>query len=226
MKDHLARLTKAVTRSRAVRRAAATRLEAALPDLSIAARRRILSRSFSHQTRVAEERRALTRVDPVRLCSRLDLDGWERIEQAQGTGGGVILLSASLGFFELLPTVLDLYKSGSEIRRDLTQLDQPQSEVAAEHSIELPFLGRPFKASTLAAAKALEQGYATLPVFSLLERRRRFRVVVRPPIAPIKGGNDKESLTRQFVAAIEAEILARPEQYPWSTRFVPKASQR
>ncbi|MDH3743482.1 MAG: hypothetical protein OES47_00095 [Acidobacteriota bacterium] len=224
MKAHLARITRAAPR--AVRRAAAKRLEAALPDLSTAARHRLLSRSFSHQARVADERRALDRVDPVRLCSRLEFEGWERIEQAQRTGGGVVLLSASLGLFELVSTVLDLYKGGSDTPHDLTRLDQPQSGHAADHSIELPFLGRPFKASTLAAARALDQAYAALPVFAFLERRRRFRVVVRPPIVPIFGGDDKESLTRRFVVAIEAEILARPEQYPWSTLGLAKARQR
>lgn len=226
MNARFTRITSAVTRPRAARQDAAKRLEAALPDLSIDARRRLLTRSFAHQARAAGELRELDRIDPARLCSRLDLEGWERIEEAERTGAGVVLLSAALGLFELLPIVLHLYKGGVDPQRCLSRLDRPELGRATDRSITLSFLGRPLQASTLAAAKALEQGWAALPVFAFLEPRRRFKVVVRPPIAAADGVVDKESLTRQFVATIEAEILVRPDQYGWFGGDLTKASAR
>ncbi len=223
-------------------RAVADRLAAAFPDLPARSRQRILSRSLANAARVENERRAIgvdAAVDPARLCSRLELDGWGRIAEAEHAGHGVALLSAGLGIFDLLPVVLRLYKGGIETldsiaaradRADAGSSDPPRllarlDRPSRARATDVEFLGSPFSASTLAAQKVLDWRCPALPVFAFLEGRRKLRVVVRPRI-PVEKALDANALTQRFLTAVETEILARPDQYSWIGVEEPSGSVR
>ncbi|MDH3255610.1 MAG: hypothetical protein OEM62_11505, partial [Acidobacteriota bacterium] len=92
------------------RRVAHRSLEAAFPDMSIATRSEIVRRCFRHFGSVGADFFHLGRLEPVALCRRLELENWSRFGDAEVAGRGVLIVTAHLGFHELLAPVVALYK--------------------------------------------------------------------------------------------------------------------
>lgn len=92
------------------RRVARYNLETALPELPAELRRRIARRCFRHFGAVLVDSISLGRFDPVGLCRRLTLEGWEHLETAERDGRGTLVVTAHLGNWELVGYTLALYK--------------------------------------------------------------------------------------------------------------------
>ncbi|HUF78163.1 MAG TPA: lysophospholipid acyltransferase family protein [Thermoanaerobaculia bacterium] len=101
----LGRLAHALLRRH--RRIAAGNLALALPDLGEADRRRTVAACFEHFGLALADAVSAARFDAVELCRRLDLEGWEHLQEAEreierrGTGSGLFILSAHLGLWEI-----------------------------------------------------------------------------------------------------------------------------
>jgi KDO2-lipid IV(A) lauroyltransferase len=54
---------------------------------------------------------AFTRVDAVELCRRVTLVGWDRLDQAEAHGRGVLVFSGHSGNWEVAGRVLGLYRA-------------------------------------------------------------------------------------------------------------------
>lgn len=78
-------------------------LEIAFPDWTPAARRRVIRESFANVGRHLAELALLQGAHRDALLDRVRLEGWEHLEAAQARSqtGGVILLTAHLGSWEL-----------------------------------------------------------------------------------------------------------------------------
>ena len=94
---------------RARRRVALDNLELALPELPADERRRIARGSFHHLGRLTCDTVSAHRFDPVELCRRLTLAGWEHLETARSRGRGVLVMSAHLGSWEMAAHPVGLY---------------------------------------------------------------------------------------------------------------------
>lgn len=89
------------------RRIAAANLALALPELDEAGRRRTVRGCFEHFGLALVDAVSAQRFDLEELCRRLDLEGWEHLQEAEreiarrGAGTGVFILSAHLGLWEI-----------------------------------------------------------------------------------------------------------------------------
>lgn len=89
------------------RRIAADNLARALPELGEEERRRTVRACFEHFGLALADAISAARFDLVELCRRLDLEGWEHLQEAEreiarrGAGTGVFILSAHLGLWEI-----------------------------------------------------------------------------------------------------------------------------
>ena len=92
------------------RRVAHRSLDAAFPDMSTAVKSVIIRRCFRHFGSVVADFFHLGRLTPVALCRRLEFENWSLFGEAEAAGRGVLILTAHLGFHELLAPVVALYK--------------------------------------------------------------------------------------------------------------------
>lgn len=89
------------------RRIAADNLALALPELSEDERRRTVRACFEHFGLALADAVSAQRFDLEELCRRLDLEGWEHLQDAErevarrAPGTGVFVLSAHLGLWEI-----------------------------------------------------------------------------------------------------------------------------
>jgi len=104
----LGRLAHAVDgRHRAIAR---RNVDLAMPGMAPAERDRLVRECFRHFGAALCDAISSTRFDPVAICRRFTLEGWEHIEAAERLGKGLFLLTAHIGFWELSPTVIGLYR--------------------------------------------------------------------------------------------------------------------
>lgn len=92
------------------RRVGLRTLEAAIPEFDRSTRARIVRQSFRHFGSVSGEFLRLGRETPEALCRRLEFEDWQFFARAEAAGRGVLVLTAHLGFHELLAPVVALYK--------------------------------------------------------------------------------------------------------------------
>jgi len=92
-------------------------------------------------------------------------------------------------------------------------LDQ---RVHPNEGIEVPFFGRMSWTSPFPARVCQRTGAPALPIFSYQTAGGRYRLVARPPIFP-RGEGERETtrLCTAFLAAIEREVRAQPEEWLW-----------
>jgi KDO2-lipid IV(A) lauroyltransferase len=87
------------------RRIVRENLARALPELSEAERRRMVPRIFRHFGLSLADAVSVERFDLVELCRRIDLEGWDHLQEAERLaaerGTGVVILSAHLGLWEV-----------------------------------------------------------------------------------------------------------------------------
>lgn len=97
----IGRLAHAVLRRH--RRIAAGNLALALPELGEAERRRTVRACFEHFGLALADAVSVQRFDLEELCRRLDLEGWEHLQEAElrSGGTGLFILSAHLGLWEV-----------------------------------------------------------------------------------------------------------------------------
>lgn len=97
------------------REVALRNLALALPELSEAERRRLVRECFRHFGAALCDAISSSRFDAVELCRRFHFEGWENLEAAEGRGKGSFILSAHLGFWEMVPAVIGLYRGPMHI---------------------------------------------------------------------------------------------------------------
>lgn len=98
------------TFSRSRRKLTLSNLAHAFPDQSLDKRRRVARRSFAEMACSFTDAVSSARFDAVEICGRLELDGWEHLEQAEREGKGTIILGAHIGVWEIISQVVALYK--------------------------------------------------------------------------------------------------------------------
>ena len=82
----------------------------ALPEIGVAERDRLVRECFRHFGAALCDAISSIRFDAVEICRHFTLEGWEHLEQAEALGRGVFILTAHIGFWELAPPVLGLYR--------------------------------------------------------------------------------------------------------------------
>jgi Kdo2-lipid IVA lauroyltransferase/acyltransferase len=83
----------------------------------------------------------------------------------------------------------------------------------------LPFFGQPALTTSLPASLSLRTGAPAVPLFAYPEPRGTYRVEALPAIAPEGEGEEAVArLTARYLAVIEAQIRAHPEQWLWLHR--------
>jgi len=92
------------------RRIALDNLSLALPELSIAERKRIARKAFQNMGAAACDAIATRGDDAVDFCSRLTLENWPRLGEAEARGRGLIVVSAHFGFWEVAAQAIGLYR--------------------------------------------------------------------------------------------------------------------
>lgn len=92
------------------RRTVAQNLRLVFPELSRGQRRRLARRCFRHFGAMTCDTVAMSRLDAVELCRRLTLVGWERLDEAESYGRGMLVLSAHLGNWEVAARPIGLYR--------------------------------------------------------------------------------------------------------------------
>ncbi|HKH47181.1 MAG TPA: lysophospholipid acyltransferase family protein [Thermoanaerobaculia bacterium] len=97
------------------RRVAEGNMAQALPEVGTAERRRLVRDCFRHFGAALCDTISSTRFDPVEICRHFTLEGWENLEAADRRGQGVFILSAHVGFWELVPPVVALYRGAMSI---------------------------------------------------------------------------------------------------------------
>jgi KDO2-lipid IV(A) lauroyltransferase len=97
------------------RRVAEGNMALALPGIGPEERRRLVRDCFRHFGSALCDAISSTRFDPVEICRHFTLEGWENLEAADLRGRGVFILSAHVGFWELVPPVIALYRGRMSI---------------------------------------------------------------------------------------------------------------
>lgn len=223
------------------RRAAENALHRAFPELDPAARRRSARSSFRHLGAAACDLLTVGRLDPVSLCRRLTLEGWEHLSAAEAPGRGIIALLTPFGLGGVATLALGLYRgpvdvlprpSGSPaLDRHVARLQtragnrlvaEPEAEGALLAALQTG--GRVGLAFDRAEAPtparlSLRAGAPIVPLFGYPAPRNGYRVVIRPAILldenPRPEGRAIEWLTRRCSQIIEEEIRRQPELWPW-----------
>lgn len=85
-------------------------LALAFPALPERERRRLAAACFRHFGAALCDAISSTRFDAVAICERFTLEGWEHVEAADALGRGFFVLSPHLGFWELVPPIVGLYR--------------------------------------------------------------------------------------------------------------------
>jgi Kdo2-lipid IVA lauroyltransferase/acyltransferase len=97
------------------REVALRNLELALPEIGPAERQRLVKACFRHFGAALCDAISSTRFDAREMCERFTLEGWENVEAAGRAGKGFFVLSAHLGFWELVPPLIGLHCGGMSI---------------------------------------------------------------------------------------------------------------
>jgi len=92
------------------RQIARRNMDLALPGLDAAERDRLVRECFRHFGAALCDAVSSTRFDAVEICRRFTLENWEHIEAAESLGKGTFLLTAHIGFWELAPAIIGLYR--------------------------------------------------------------------------------------------------------------------
>lgn len=87
----------------------------ALPDLGPEERRRLVRDCFRHFGSALCDVISSTRFDATELCHRYTLEGWENLHAAEGRGKGIFILSAHVGFWEMVPPMIGLTRGRMDI---------------------------------------------------------------------------------------------------------------
>jgi KDO2-lipid IV(A) lauroyltransferase len=85
-------------------------LALAFPQWSEAEVRRAARACFAHFGGALSDALALPRLDEVGLCERLRVEGWEHLDAAQAANRGCFIMGAHLGYWEIIPLVVALYR--------------------------------------------------------------------------------------------------------------------
>ncbi len=96
-------------------RVARYNLEVVMPELSPDRRRQLIARCFKHFGSVLIDNISLGRFDPVGICERLSLEGWEHLDQAERRHRGTLIVTAHLGNWEIVGYALALYKGPTHV---------------------------------------------------------------------------------------------------------------
>ncbi len=96
-------------------RVARYNLEVAMPELSPDQRRQLIAGCFRHFGAMLIDNISLGRFDPVGICERLSLEGWEHLEAAERQGLGTLIVTAHLGNWEIVGYALALYKGPTHV---------------------------------------------------------------------------------------------------------------
>ena len=93
------------------RRIASDNLALALPEIEADERERLVRACFEHFGAALTDAISAGRFDPEELCRRLDLVGWENLQDAEAgaENRGVFILSAHLGMWEIAAYPPGLY---------------------------------------------------------------------------------------------------------------------
>jgi Kdo2-lipid IVA lauroyltransferase/acyltransferase len=97
------------------REVALRNMELALPEIGPAERRRLVRACFRHFGAALCDAISSTRFDAVEICRHFTLEGWENLQAAEARGKGIFVLSAHVGFWELVPPILGLYRGPMSI---------------------------------------------------------------------------------------------------------------
>ena len=92
------------------RQVALRNLELAMPELGPRERSRLVRACFRHFGAALCDAVSSTRFDAVEICRRVTLVGWEHFAAAEQGGRGAFALTAHIGFWELAPAVIGLYR--------------------------------------------------------------------------------------------------------------------
>jgi KDO2-lipid IV(A) lauroyltransferase len=93
------------------RRIAADNMALALPEVGPEERARLVRACFEHFGMALTDALSAGRFDPEELCRRVDLVGWEHLQEAEehADGRGVFVLSAHVGMWEIAAYPPGLY---------------------------------------------------------------------------------------------------------------------
>jgi len=119
---------------------ALTNLARAFPDLAPGARRRICRRSYQHLGLMVTELAALLARPVGDTLHRIGIDGLEHLRAAMGQHGRVLLLTAHLGNWELLPVACRLtgYRLSVVLRPpDAPWLDRLATRMRERSAVDL-----------------------------------------------------------------------------------------
>lgn len=97
------------------REVALRNMELALPGIGPGERRRLVRGCFRHFGAALCDAISSTRFDAVGICRHFTLEGWENLEAAERRGKGIFVLSAHVGFWELVPPIIGLYRGPMSI---------------------------------------------------------------------------------------------------------------
>lgn len=212
--------------SRGARERAEANLHRVFPELAPAARRALARRSFAHHGAELCDLLSAGRFDPRGFCRRLSFEDWERLAAAGG-GGGVVVPETRFGMSRIAALAVGLYHGPYE--RDAKVLEAGGSvgyplepAPSTGEGVAVSFLGREVHADPAPARLALAAGAPIVPVFAFPEPAGRYRVAARAPLTAAGTGDDPAAvadLVRGLWRAVETEVRARPELWPWWLDF-------
>lgn len=87
----------------------------ALPEIPEPERRRLVRECFRHFGAALCDAISSTRFGATDLCHLFSLEGWEHLDEAESRGKGIFILSAHLGFWELVPPMIGLTRGRMDI---------------------------------------------------------------------------------------------------------------
>lgn len=87
----------------------------ALPEIPEPERRRLVRECFRHFGAALCDAISSTRFSATELCHLFTLEGWEHLDEAESRGRGTFILSAHLGFWELVPPMIGLTRGRMDI---------------------------------------------------------------------------------------------------------------
>ncbi|HEV2855425.1 MAG TPA: lysophospholipid acyltransferase family protein [Thermoanaerobaculia bacterium] len=87
----------------------------ALPEIPEPERRRLVRACFRHFGAALCDAISSTRFNGMDLCHLFSLEGWEHLDEAESRGQGIFILSAHLGFWELVPPMIGLTRGRMDI---------------------------------------------------------------------------------------------------------------
>jgi lauroyl/myristoyl acyltransferase len=111
------------------------------------------------------------------------------------------------------------------LRRDEIVALQGDRPRAGGRTVETRLFGRPYALPVGPAALARAAGVPIVPVFVLRQGRRRYRCILRPPIAVAQSADRQRDLAEalnRFAADLETAIRREPHQWFCFRRIWPR----